>query len=128
MWRSTIAVLPGVSVAAVLALVTATSNVSIAVDEPYPEFAEPTLQQGRVIWIATCKVCHTADFAGAPKVTDKAAWAPRLAKGKDVLYSHAMQGVYGPSGTEMPPRGGNPALTDEQVRAAVDYMVALVAK
>ena len=95
-------------------------------EEAYPQFDGERLQLGRQIWLDTCQVCHTSDIAGAPHVTDSAAWAPRLAKGKDVLYQHALEGFHGPLGTEMPPRGGNAQLTDEQVRAAVDYMVALV--
>ena len=99
-----------------------------AADEEYPSYAEPPLPHGRDIWLATCKPCHTTDIAGAPQVTDKSAWAPRLAQGKDVLYAHALQGLFGPKGTEMPARGGNADLSDSDVRAAVDYMVALVTR
>ncbi len=96
--------------------------------DEYPTFEDPQLQRGREIWLGTCAACHTSDFAGAPQVTDSAAWAPRLTQGKDVLYEHALKGLHGAKGTEMPPRGGNAGLSDEQVRAAVDYMVALVMK
>jgi len=116
----------GLTVAAALAVVVTYGNLSMAVEEPYPMFDAPNLALGRGVWIDNCKVCHTADFAGAPRVTDKDAWAPRIAQGKDALYAHALKGRIGPNGTEMPPRGGNSNLTDEQVRAAVDYMVALV--
>ena len=51
---------------------------------------------------------------------------PRLAKGKDALYKSALGGLTGTSGTQMPPRGGNDKLTDHQVKAAVDYMAAIV--
>ena len=54
-----------------------------------------------------------------------AEWAPRVAKGKAVLYDHAINGFFGPDDTMMPERGGNPALSDAEVKAAVDYMVAL---
>lgn len=101
------------------------ATIALAQDE-YPEFDDPTLRLGRGVWVETCLACHTNDFAGAPQVTDAAAWAPRIAQGKEVLYQHALEGLHGSSGTEMPPRGGNPALADEQVKAAVDYMVALV--
>lgn len=100
-------------------------SASLAQNE-YPQFDEPALKLGRGVWIETCLACHTTDIAGAPQVTDARAWAPRIAQGKDVLYEHALKGFYGEHGTEMPPRGGNSALTDDQVRAAVDYMVALV--
>lgn len=94
----------------------------------FAEFGDPGLSLGRKIWVATCKACHAAGVAGAPKVSDSAAWTRRAAQGKDVLYEHAINGFYGPDYTYMPPRGGNAALTDEQVRAAVDYMIALAVR
>lgn len=81
-------------------------------------------QSGEEIWKGTCLVCHTEPTTGAPQVGDKAAWAPRIAKGKEVLYRSALGGFVGPKGTEMPARGGNPSLGDAQVRAAVDYMIS----
>ena len=92
----------------------------------FPEFPDPRLKQGRGIWLGTCEACHANDVAGAPLISSKAAWAPRLAKGRDALYKSALGGLTGPKGTQMPPRGGNDKLTDEQVKAAVDYMVAIV--
>lgn len=96
--------------------------------EDYPAFDEPELRQGREIWLATCAACHTSDLAGAPQVNDRDAWAPRIQQGKAVLYEHALNGLHGAQGTQMPPRGGNSSLSDAQVKAAVDYMVALVMK
>ena len=96
--------------------------------DEYPVFDEPHLRSGRDVWLETCAACHTTDIAGAPQVTDEMAWAPRLKQDKAALYAHALQGLHGPSGTEMPPRGGNASLSDDQVKAAVDYMVALVTK
>lgn len=101
---------------------------SAAQAQPFPEFADPRLKAGRAVWLGTCRACHAEDVAGAPLVTDRAAWAPRLAKGKDALYRSALGGRIGPKGTEMPARGGNPALSDDEVRSAVDYMTAVVAK
>jgi len=57
---------------------------------------------------------------GAPKAGDKAAWAPRIAQGLPTLHEHANKGI-----RAMPAKGGNPALSDDQVNAAVDYMVSL---
>lgn len=94
--------------------------------QKFPEFADPRLQQGRVIWLGSCEACHANDVAGAPLISNKAAWKPRLAKGRDMLYRSALGGLTGPMGTQMPPRGGNDRLTDDQVRAAVDYMMAIV--
>ena len=65
--------------------------------------------------------------SGAPAVTDHAAWAPRVAKGKPALYESALKGIRGSNEeVRMPPMGGNPRLSDEQVRLAVDYMVRSV--
>lgn len=92
---------------------------------PFTEFDDPHLKAGREIWLGTCQACHGTGLAGAPPATDYAAWAPRIAKGRDTLYQHALQGFFGPDGTMMPERGGNDSLSDEQVRSAVDYMVEL---
>ncbi len=70
-----------------------------------------------------CVVCHGAGVAGAPKLGDKADWGPRIAQGNDTLYEHAIKGYTGKKGM-MPPKGGNTALPDADVKAAVDYMVA----
>lgn len=111
-----------------LAAVLATCALAAHGQEEYPTFDEPHLRSGRDVWLGTCAACHTSDIAGAPQVTDAAAWAPRLRQNKNVLYQHALEGLHGEMGTEMPPRGGNSELSDEQVKSAVDYMVALVTK
>jgi cytochrome c5 len=69
-------------------------------------------------------MCHAAGVAGAPKPGDKADWGPRIAQGKDTLYKHAIEGFNGAKGM-MPARGGNTKMSDEDVKAAVDYMVGL---
>ena len=76
---------------------------------------------GSVIFGNLCTGCHTAGVGGAPKLT-KADWAARIAQGKDTLYSHAMNGFKGNNG-QMPARGGNPALSDDQVKATIDWML-----
>ena len=96
-----------------------------AQEKKFPQFPDPRLQQGRGIWLGTCEACHANDVAGAPLVTDKAAWKPRLAKGKEALYKSALGGLTGPKGTQMPPRGGNDKLTDDQVKLAVEYMMTI---
>ncbi|MEP7275105.1 MAG: c-type cytochrome, partial [Betaproteobacteria bacterium] len=70
-----------------------------------------------------CIACHGAGIAGAPKFGDKGAWAPRLAQGVNTLYTHAIAGYTGKAGM-MPAKGGNAALSDAEVKAAVDYMAA----
>jgi len=78
---------------------------------------------GKKIYDTTCMACHAAGVAGAPKFGDKAAWAPRIAQGMDTLHTHAIKGFQGKAGM-MPPKGGNMSAKDEDVKAAVDYMVS----
>lgn len=89
---------------------------------PEPVVAENVL--GKSIFNKTCALCHASGVAGAPKPGDTADWGPRIAQGNDLLYKHAMEGFTGAKGM-MPARGGNAALTDDEVKAAVDYMVDL---
>ena len=96
--------------------------------QTFPEFGDARLQLGRGIWLGTCHACHANDIAGAPLVSEAEAWRPRIAQGQEVLYRRALEGFFGPKGTQMPPRGGNDALTDDEVRAAVDYMIAIVSQ
>ncbi|WP_144900676.1 c-type cytochrome [Luteimonas cucumeris] len=77
---------------------------------------------GSVIFNNLCAGCHVSGAGNAPTM-DQGHWGPRIAQGKDTLYKHAIEGFTGPDGGVMPPRGGNPALTDEQVRATVDWML-----
>lgn len=77
---------------------------------------------GKKVYESACIACHGAGIAGAPKMGDKAAWAPRIAQGANVLHDHAIKGFVGKAGM-MPPKGGSPA-SDQEVMAAVDYMVA----
>ncbi len=77
---------------------------------------------GEEVYNAACVACHGAGIGGAPKFGDKAAWAPRVAKGPDVLHMHAIEGFQGTNGL-MPPKGGRVDLPDEVIRLGVDYMV-----
>lgn len=83
--------------------------------------AAPENELGKKSFNKTCSMCHPAGVGGAPKPGDKADWAPRIAQGMDVLYKHAIEGFTGAKGM-MPARGGS-TMTDEEVKAAVDYMV-----
>ena len=76
---------------------------------------------GKATYDSVCAVCHGAGVAGAPKFGDKAAWAPRIKTGKDALYASSLKGK-----GAMPPKGGNTTLSDDAVKAAVDYMLAAV--
>jgi cytochrome c5 len=77
---------------------------------------------GKALYTSTCQACHGAGIAGAPKFGDKAAWAPRVKQGNAVLYDHAIKGFQGKAGM-MPAKGGSTA-SDDDVKAAVDYMAA----
>ncbi|GAB3101472.1 c-type cytochrome [Lysobacter terrae] len=77
---------------------------------------------GSVIFGQLCTGCHTSGAGGAPTL-DQAHWGPRIAQGKDTLYKHALEGFTGNAGV-MPAKGGNPALSEAQVKATVDWMVS----
>ncbi|UOD32329.1 cytochrome c5 family protein [Massilia violaceinigra] len=79
---------------------------------------------GKTVYNAACIACHGAGIAGAPKFGDKAAWSARIAQGAPVLHEHAIKGYIGKAGA-MPAKGGSSA-SDEEVKAAVDFMVAAV--
>src|SRR5215469_2763566 len=81
-------------------------------------------KNGTELFEQTCTACHGQGIAGAPRAGDKAAWAPRIAKGKAVLYDHALHGFTGSSGT-MPPKGGATDAPDDVVKQAVDHMVQI---
>lgn len=93
-----------------------------------PTFDDPDLQRGRAVWMQVCRNCHLMGVAGAPPISDPLAWQPRVAKGLDALHASAVEGISGESGWLMPPRGGNDTLADEDVRRAVDFMLAAVEK
>lgn len=76
---------------------------------------------GKKIYDTSCLACHAAGVAGAPKAGDKAAWAPRLKAGMNALYANALKGK-----GAMPAKGGNAALSEAELKAAVDYLAASV--
>ena len=77
--------------------------------------------KGKSIFDTTCMACHATGAAGAPKIGDKTAWAPRLKEGMPTVYGIAMKGK-----GAMPPKGGNATLSEDDIKAAVDYMVSKV--
>ncbi len=81
--------------------------------------AAPQKPDGKKVYDTTCMVCHATGVAGAPKFGDKVAWAPHLVHGMDALLQSALKGK-----GAMPPKGGNPSLSDDDVRAAVEFMVS----
>lgn len=92
-----------------------------ATAQPGAPGAKPdAASRGKAIYESTCAACHAAGVAGAPKAGDKATWAPRLKSGLDALYTSALKGK-----NAMPPKGGNLALPDADVKAAVDYLAGM---
>ncbi|MDO4434467.1 MAG: c-type cytochrome [Alysiella sp.] len=80
--------------------------------------------RGQEIFEQSCKACHGVDspFPGAPKITKNEDWAPRIKQGETILFKHAIEGFTGKAGM-MPAKGGNASLSDDDVKAAVQYMV-----
>lgn len=74
-------------------------------------------RDGKAVYNATCQTCHASGLLGSPMLGDAGAWGPRIAKGKDTLYTHAINGF-----NAMPAKGGAD-IPDEEVQSAVDYMV-----
>ena len=91
---------------------------AVATTAAAPAAAKP---DGKKVYDTTCMACHAPGVAGAPKFGDKAQWAPHLKLGVDTLYTTALKGK-----GAMPAKGGNASLSDADVKAAVDYMVAAV--
>lgn len=82
------------------------------------EVTPAMLAQGKAVYEKTCGVCHATGVAGAPKLGDKAAWKEHIAHGLDHMAEIAIRGE-----GAMPPRGGNPKLSEAEVRAAVAYIM-----
>ena len=75
-------------------------------------------REGKAVYSAVCQTCHASGLLGSPMLGDAGAWGPRIAKGKDTLYTHAINGF-----NAMPAKGGAD-IPDEEVQNAVEYMVA----
>lgn len=102
--------------------------------EPAPEESAPAAEgdqqvaasdepkSGKAVYEGVCVSCHSGAIPGAPALGKAEDWAPRIDKGMDTLYKHAIEGFQGDGGM-MPPKGGNASLSDDEVKAAVDYMV-----
>jgi cytochrome c5 len=82
--------------------------------------ADPALAAGKSVYEGGCNACHDAGMMNAPKPGDKAAWAPRIAKGEETVIKNTINGLNG-----MPAKGGNTALTDEQLTNAAKYLISL---
>jgi cytochrome c5 len=86
---------------------------------PTAEAKKPAAADGKAVYDQTCVACHAVSVAGSPRLGDKAAWAPRIQQGMDQLVQSVLKGK-----GAMPPKAGNSALSDAQVRAAVEFIVS----
>jgi len=92
---------------------------------PVPAAGAPAAagaMDGKSVYGSACVACHGTGIAGAPRIGDKAAWAPRIAQGIATLETHAIKGYQGPAGV-MPEKGGRLDLPDDAIKAAVEHMV-----
>lgn len=86
--------------------------------EPKVAADTPAAPAGDQVYASACQACHAAGIAGAPKTGDVSTWTTRLDAGLETLYVSALVGK-----GAMPAKGGNPSLSDAEVKAAVDYMI-----
>lgn len=83
------------------------------------ETASSGPRSGSEVYDAVCMACHTTGAAGAPKIGDTAAWAPRMDKGLETLITHAVNGF-----NAMPAKGGCASCPEEEISSAVEYLVS----
>ena len=74
---------------------------------------------GKAVYDKVCFACHAQSVAGSPKLGDKDAWAPRLKQGTDTLVQSVIKGK-----GAMPPKAGNPSLSEGEIRAAIEFMTS----
>jgi len=84
-----------------------------------PAQKQAAAADGKAVYDKVCFACHAQSVAGSPKLGDKAAWGPRIKTGVDSLMQSVIKGK-----GAMPPKAGNPALSDAEIRAAIEFMVS----
>lgn len=100
----------------ILSISVAAALVSLAATET--SVAAP---RGEKVYDRTCVVCHDTGLSGAPRLGNRGEWVQRIGAGIDALVSSVKNGK-----GQMPPKGGNDKFTEEELRAAVEYMLAKV--
>ncbi|BCM24157.1 c-type cytochrome [Methyloradius palustris] len=104
---------PAIESALVAERIKPVATIDLAVVESGPHVDKT----GEAVVGAVCSACHAVGALGSPKIGDAAAWGPRIKQGYETLISHAINGI-----RQMPARGGNPDLTDNEIANAVAYM------
>jgi cytochrome c5 len=89
--------------------------------DPHQGHGQPAVGKvdGKAVYDKVCFACHAQSVAGSPKLGDKAAWAPRLKQGTDAMVQSVIKGK-----GAMPPKAGNPALSEAEIRAVVEFMAS----
>lgn len=90
--------------------------------EAKPQVGVPNLATGEKVYKSTCSICHKSGLRGAPRMGRSQDWGTRLEQDRKILYDHAINGFRGKKGN-MPSRGSNTKLSEEEVKASVDYMI-----
>ena len=90
-----------------------------AAAQGHEQHAKAGAVDGKAVYDKVCFACHAQSVAGSPKLGDKAAWAPRLKQGTDAMVQSVIKGK-----GAMPPKAGNPALTEQEIRATVEFMAS----
>lgn len=93
-------------------------QVNIDGSKPVVVVVDTEPKSGKEVYEGVCFACHGTGVLAAPKFRDKADWASRIVKGKDVLLQTSINGL-----NNMPARGGNPSLKDEELEAAIEHML-----
>jgi len=91
---------------------------SVQVATAQPAAAASSAKSGEAVYNAGCLACHGTGAAGAPKLGDKAAWEPRVSQGLDAMVANAIKGK-----GAMPPKGGNPSWSDEEIQNAIKFIL-----
>ncbi len=131
-WKQLVAVVAGVAIAggvmaftqdmsreAIAERIQPSMKVRVAGDEPQQQAAASGDRSGEQVYNQACAACHTGGVLGAPRKGVAEDWTERLPQGMAVLLEHSINGF-----NAMPPRGGCARCTDDEIEAAIEFMIA----
>ncbi|PWW09321.1 cytochrome c5 [Pseudidiomarina tainanensis] len=113
------AVVPQQSTADIKERIAPVAQVRVAGAAPAAAASSGGARSGEAVYNKFCVACHTSGVLGAPKLNNAADWEPRLAQGMDTVLKHAIEGI-----NAMPPKGTCNDCSDEEIQAAIDFMIA----